>query len=85
MKDQYDLKFRNNVHDQLGVIANDLVSSSFFTVEGKTIYKVDVLPSKDIIYLDKIAYIRQGTSKWPVDSTKMAALKAQRERIFSKD
>lgn len=85
MKDQYDLKFRNSVHDELGVIANDLISSSFITVEGKTIYKVDVQPSKEIIYLDKIAYVRQSTSKWPVDSKKMAELKAQRERMFSKN
>ena len=85
MKDLYDLKFRNSVHDELGVIANDLISSSFFTVEGKTIYKVDVQPSKEIICLDKIAYVRQGTSKWPIDSKKMSELKAQRERMFNKD
>jgi len=83
MKDQFDLKFRNSVHDQLGTIANNLVTSSFITVEGKIVYKVEVQPSQEIIFLDKQAYVRQGTSKWPIKDSEMAAFKAQRKRLFS--
>ena len=78
MKDKFDLHFRHAVHNRLGVLANDLVSSQFMSVNGNWIYCVEVKPSPELVYLEQQVYVRQGTSKWLVPADKVAALRSQR-------
>jgi hypothetical protein len=84
VKDKFDLRFRNAVHNMLGGIANNMVSSEFLTVNGKTIYKVVVEPCPELVFLDGTAYVRQGTSKWPIQKSEIEAFKKQRATQFSK-
>jgi len=84
VKDKFDLKFRNAVHNLLGGIANNMVSCEFLTVNGKTIYKVVVEPCADLIFLDGTAYVRQGTSKWPIQKSEIESFRKQRAAQFSK-
>ena len=84
VKDKFDLRFRNAVHNMLGGIANNVVSSEFLTVNGKTIYKVVVEPCPELVFLDGTAYVRQGTSKWPIQKSEIEAFKKQRATQFSK-
>ena len=84
VKDKFDLKFRNAVHNLLGGIANNMVSCEFLTVNGKTIYKVVVEPCADLVFLDGTAYVRQGTSKWPIQKSEIESFRKQRAAQFSK-
>ena len=83
VKDKFDLRFRNAVHNMLGGIANNMVSCEFLTVNGKTIYKVVVEPCKDLVFLEGTAYVRQGTSKWPIQKSEIESFKKQRAAQFS--
>lgn len=83
VKDKFDLRFRNAVHNMLGGIANNMVSCEFLTVNGKTIYKVVVEPCKDLVFLEGTAYVRQGTSKWPIQKSEIESFKKQRATQFS--
>lgn len=82
MKDKYDRKLRDAVHNTLGVIANNLLTTSWLYVDNKWIYKVNVEPSADIIKYEGTAYVRQGTSKWPVPASQLTMFRKQRERLF---
>ena len=80
VKDVFDRRVRDNIHASLGVIANDLVSSSFEQVDEHWIYRLDVNPSSEIIKLDNVAYVRQGTSKHVIPTEKIAQFKKLRQR-----
>ncbi|MBR6283389.1 MAG: ATP-binding protein [Muribaculaceae bacterium] len=78
IKDKFDLHFRHAVHNRLGVLANDLVSSQFMNVNGNWIYCVEVQPSSELVSLEQQVYVRQGTSKWIVPPDKVTAFRRQR-------
>ena len=73
-----DLHFRHAVHNRLGLLANDLVSSQFMNVNGSWVYRVEVKPSPELVSLEQQVYVRQGTSKWLVPADQVAALRRQR-------
>ena len=80
IKDRFDLHFRQAVHDNLGVLANDLVSAAFINVGGKWVYRVEVEASSELVYLEKQAFVRQGTSKWLIPADQVQAFARQRSQ-----
>jgi hypothetical protein len=68
----------------LGVIANNRITSSFEQIDGQWVYKLDVEPSPEIIKLNNVAYVRQGTSKYPIPESKLATFRKNRDAEFNK-
>lgn len=81
IKDKFDRKVRDAIHNQLGRVANSLVEGAFETVGDMTIYRLDASPSAEVIMLDGVAYERQGSSKWPIDKAKLAQFIEDRKKI----
>lgn len=81
MKDKFDRRFRDAVHNQLGREANARVDGSFETLDSMVIYRVDITPSPEVIYLEGVAYERQGTSAWPVPEGALPQFVDKRRQI----
>lgn len=83
VKDKFDRKFRDAVHNMLGQTANEHVDSTFMLVgEKKLVYRVEVTPTERLIQIEGKAYVRQGTSKWEIPSTQTEQFRRNRERLF---
>lgn len=78
VKDKFDRLIRDAVHSRLGRVANGKISGSFETVGDKVIYRLDIEPSTDVIFVDGVAYERQGTSKWPIPAGEIPKFQATR-------
>jgi hypothetical protein len=84
IRDIFDRRVRDAVYSMLGVIANNGITSSFEQIDGQWVYKLDVEPSPEIIKLNDVAYVRQGTSKYPIPESKLAAFRKNRDKEFSR-
>lgn len=78
MRDKLDLLFRNKCKEYLGVAANSLITSSWVTIDDKSIYKVEIEPSKVIVSYKNSIYVRQGTSSWPLSGEDLVNFRLQR-------
>ncbi len=54
----------------------------FETVGDKVIYRLDIEPSHEVAFVDGVAYERQGSSKWPIPSSEIAAFQTDRAKEF---
>ncbi len=84
VRDIFDRRVRDAVYTMLGVIANNRITSSFEQIDGQWVYKLDVEPSPEIIKLNNVAYVRQGTSKYPIPESKLATFRKNRDAEFNK-
>lgn len=82
VKDKFDRMIRDAVHQRLGRIANGKISGMFETVGDKVIYRLDIEPSHEVAFVDGVAYERQGSSKWPIPSSEIAAFQTDRAKEF---
>lgn len=82
VKDKFDRMVRDQVHNRLGHLANSLVSTQFELVGDKVIYRVDVDPSQDVVFLDGLVYERQGKSVYTVPASDLAKFQARRAKEF---
>ena len=65
--DKIDVYMRNQIKTQLGLSANSLVTGEFLDNDpGKTVYRLDIQRSEELVRLEGAAYIRQGTSTWRI-------------------
>ncbi len=84
VKDVFDRKVRDTIHGRLGVVANNLITSSFEEIGGKIIYRVDIDPGDEIVFLKGQAYVRQGTSKHVIPDHALPYFQSQREQLQGK-
>lgn len=83
VKDKFDRKFRDAVHNMLGSWANAHVECNFLQVADKQIvYRAEITPSERLISLEGKVYVRQGSSKWELPKNQTEQFRRDRERIF---
>lgn len=86
-RDKFDLHIRNNIRLKLGIMANSKVKAEWLETDGKLVYRLLIQPCQEIVMLNDICYIRQGTSTWPLksDDAFLENFKKERAGIASSD
>ena len=78
-QDKIDVYMRNQIKSQLGLVANGLVTGEFVEKDpGKPVYLLTIQRSDELIRLEGCAYIRQGTSTWPLPEDEERAYQERR-------
>lgn len=81
VKDRFDRRLRDAVHNRMGRVANSKISTEFEVVGDRVIYRVDIDPSSEVALVDGVAYERQGKSKWMIPAADLAKFREQRSKL----